>query len=1124
MNTRQRYWRKTVASVTLFNLVFAQAVPSAYAASTDLADVPMAVKNLVPANMMFTIDNSGSMQNIVPDTPYTGSPLFIASCPKANTVAGGVAAPAFPTTATGALDIRIVKNVQKIRINNTTNFDWGTSSGRRCFDPALRYNARLNADASCGSGCVGPGNYLDAVYTGDYLNWYFGSAPTSWGAGASRKPGTRSRMEIARTASKQVLDSLNSTAKVRVGLTTYNGGEGGSLREVMGNLSTNITSMKTKIDALTPSGQTPLAETLSDIGRYFSTGFTGSLTLHPGQTNQASVPVSTFFTANTGPGSRSSALVNNSGQTIVAPIQFSCQRSFVVFMTDGQSQGDQQLSSHLVDYKGEWAANPKLFTAGTPGGSPNNFGRKIGRIYESAGSDYFDDVAKALFEIDLRPDLQPPSGAKTTKNNVSTYTIGFADLQVIADPLMRDTADAGGGLFLTASNSAQLQTAFQQAANDILSKTGSAAAVAVSTTNVIAGDNVSYAVSYNSGTWSGDLQAFPIDLTTGMPDTAAPVWSGGSAQTQLDARTSASRKIATYTGVAGIGQGIQFQPTTASTKTKLSAAQQALLNSPTTPPGPSDGAAVVNYLRGDRSGETAGTYRTRAHLLGDIIHAEPLVIREPTANYSDTGYGTFKTANASRAKIVVAGANDGMVHAFNGATGAEEWAYVPNLVMANLNNLSSKNGFAHKYRVDGTPVSGDVDFNNTDGISQKPKPPSPNWRTMVVGGLGKGGRGYYALDVTQLPGPETELAGKVLWEFPNSATNATVRANIGYSFGRPIIVKTKANGWVVLVASGYNNGTNAGDSGGDGKGYLFVLNARTGDLIQAIGTGVGSAGEPSGLAHISGYVVSSDVDNTVDYVYGGDLKGNVWRFNLTGSGSGQGNGTLLAKLVDASGNFQPVTTEPELANVKITGGVYKRFVYVGTGRYLGDSDIPGSTGANVNASQTQTMYGLVDDLSAPGGSNPVINPLRASLQQQTFSVNADGSRIATANSLDFSTQKGWYVDLPSAGERLDTHPTLAFSALVFNTNVPNSDPCVPGGSSFHNVLDYQTGGYLTGVAGGKSSIRSPDSLSSRAVLIKVNNNIIGLTQESGGGIKVSPPIPSSGAATTTRKSWIELMQ
>lgn len=1123
MNTRKKYGRKAMASIVMYGLFFWQFVQWAEAAtSTDIADVPMAVKSRAPPNIMFTLDNSGSMTNIVPDTPYTGSPLFIpstgtGSCPTANVVAGGVAAPAFPASS-DTFDIRIINNVQKIHIGSN-DYDYGTGSGQKCFNPVLRYNARLVADSSCGFGCVAPGSYLDTIYTGDYLNWYFGSAPTSWGAGATRKPGTSNRIEIARNAGKLVLDSLTLRTKLRVGLSTYNSGEGGSLREIMGDLSTNVSSMKTKIDALTPGGNTPLAETLSDIGRYFATGNSGNLTIHPGQSNQASVSVSDFFTANTGPGSRTSALTNNSGQTVVAPIQYSCQRNFVVFMSDGQSQGDQQMSSYLVDYKGDYAANPSLFIAGTPGGSTNNFGRKVGRNYESEGSDYFDDVAKALFDIDLRPDLTPPSGTTKGKSNVSTYTIGFADVQVINDPLMQDAATAGGGLFLRASNSAELANAFQAAANDILSKDSSASAVAVSISNVVAGDNTSYATRYDSGPWTGDLLAYPIGLTTGVADTTHPIWNS-SAQAQLDQTTPTGRKIVSYTGAAGPNQGIQFQPTTASTPTKLSTAQQNLLNSTTTPPGPADGADIVAYLRGNRSKETNGTYRLRAHLLGDIIHAEPVEVRAPFANYGDTGYRTYKATNASRTKIILQGANDGMVHAFNAATGAEEWAYVPNLLMANLNNLASKNTFSHKFYVDATPVASDVDFNNTGGSGG-----SGDWRTIAVGGLGKGGRGYYALDVTTTTfADEAAVASKVLWEFPNSATNATVKLNVGYSFGRPIITKTRAQGWVVLVTSGYNNGTNPGDSGGDGQGYLFVLNAQSGALIKAIGTGVGSATDPSGFARISGYVAAGDIDNTVEYVYGGDLKGNVWRFDLTGSDSNSWNVRKLAALADGSGNFQPVTTEPELANVRITSGAYKRFVYVGTGRYLGDTDIPGTTGANANASQTQAMYGLVDDLSDPGVSGTVIPSPRTSLLQQTFTASG-ADRNASAASVNFSTQKGWFIDLPGAGERVDTNPALAFGALVFTSNLPSPDACLPGGRSFINVLDYQSGGYLnTNTTLTHSSIALDAALASGVVMVQLpDGSVVGLVQQSNNVIR-TVPVRTGIASTTSRRSWMELMR
>lgn len=699
-----------------------------------------------------------------------------------------------------------------------------------------------------------------------------------------------------------------------------------------------------------------------------------------------------------------------------------------------------------------------------------------------------------------------------------TINITWPDPTAASPNRLDDLAHAalnGRGGFFSASDPDTFASALSDTLNDIAARTGAAAAVAVANPNVVGGDNASYASKYNSGTWTGDLEAFPIDLTTGEPNISTPIWTT-SAQTQLNGRTPTDRRIASYTGTSGTAQGIQFRPTSATTTTKLSATQQNLLNTPVTPPGPSDGAAVLDYLRGVRTGETAGTYRSRAFVLGDIINAEPLVVREPSLNYADDGYSSYKSLNSTRTRIVVQGANDGMLHAFNAASGAEEWAYVPNLLLSGLNNLSRKNGFAHKFLVDGTPVVGDYDTNNTYGAGG-----AAVWKTLLVGGFGKGGRGYYALDLTTTTaGDEAALTNKVLWEFPNSATSAADRLNMGYGFGRPIIVKTSSRGWVVLVASGYNNGTNSGDSGGDGQGWLYVLNARTGAVIKSIPTGVGSVSDPSGLAHISAYVEAGEVDNTVTHVYGGDLKGNVWRFDLTATNPNSWDVKKIATLVDGSGNFQPVTTEPELAKVDTGGGAFKRFIYVGTGLYLGDSDVTGSAGANSHAAQTQTMYGLIDDLT----NSPTITPLRSNLQQQVLVNNVDGSRTASSNAIDFSTKKGWFVDMPVLGERINTNPALALGALAFTTNIPSTNPCVPGGSSFFNVLDYKNGGFLTGSTVSWSSQSLGNTLASRVVLIKLPSGVIKALARKSDATTVAQTVPVPPSSTTVkRRSWRELL-
>ncbi len=754
---------------------------------------------------------------------------------------------------------------------------------------------------------------------------------------------------------------------------------------------------------------------------------------------------------------------------VSSPILYQCQRNFVMMVTDGAPTGDLGGSLYSA------AARTNTYGAGTW-----TFGR--------ASQDAIDAVT-ALRTTTL-------SGKPY---DVQTYVIGLGD--TVQNPsavaTLNAMAAAGGSTSAyLATNEADLLTALDVVAQDIISKDGAAASVTVSNPNIVAGDNSSYESSYNSGTWTGELQSFPVNLTTGVIDRTTPNWPS-SARTQLDSMTAGGRMIATYNGATGI----QFRPSSASTTTKLSLLDELIFNSPTTPPGPLDSANVISYIRGDRSNE--GTlYRTRAHLLGDLVDAEPVLVRSPNARYADVCYNSaatgcllsFRAAKASRPRVVFQGGNDGMLHAFSASTGAELWAYIPKLVWSSLNLSTRKTGFTHLYRVDGTPVSGDADFTATLGSIAT----TPDWHTLLIGGLGKGGRGYYALDVTDtVATSEADAAAKVLWEFPNVLTSPTVAANQGYSYGRPILTKTAAAGWVVLVASGYNNGST---TGGDGQGHLFVLNARTGALIRDISTGVGSAGSPSGLAKLSAYAANAAINNTTDFAYGGDLQGNVWRFDLTGASSAGWSVTKLATLVDGSGNPQSVTTEPQLSEITRSGTSH-RFVYVGTGTYLGDSDV-----ATTN---TQSMYGLIDDMSA----TPLISPLRSKLVRQTITDLGGGKRQLSTVMIDYATKRGWYVDLNlSSGERVNTDPQLASTALLFTTNIPSADACVPGGSSWFYVIDYENGGILSNTTRpAYSGTFLGNALASRPTLVQLpNGNIMAPIHLSDG---TSPtelvPVPAS---------------
>jgi len=580
------------------------------------------------------------------------------------------------------------------------------------------------------------------------------------------------------------------------------------------------------------------------------------------------------------------------------------------------------------------------------------------------------------------------------------------------------------------------------------------------------------------------------------------------------------------------------------------------------------GANLLNYLRGQTGmtnfakGVSGKYFRNRTHALGDIVSSQPRYVRAPNAQFTDTGYALYKnkTGVVDRPAMLYVGANDGMMHAFRvGSTtsdpvgGTEAWAVVPSVVVPNLYKLADTEYRSnHSFYVDGTPVIADVyDRHQTSpGICAGATVATTArdcWKTILVGGLGAGGRGYYALDISDPTAP------KALWEFKWSDTcyNSSVPSthytdcHLGNTYGLPMVTKLPDGTWVAMVGSGMNN-VNSPTKSGDGVGYLYVLDVITGEILHKISTGVGSAattssaltgtltlngttlvtgsgttfttqlvsgqtivvngqmrvvqsitddtnlrvtvafpasanGTYSGTAfsgtgsadfsHINAYVENYIQDNTAKRIYGGDRLGNVWRIdlsNLTASG-GSVDIAKLATLLDPSGNPQPITTTPQMMNV---GAAQSHMVYVGTGRYLGESDL--------SDSQVQTIYALTDDLtirsdsatySTNGGTVLPTAPLtlRQQLNQVVLYVDATDSNIRRANSPVCSAEataaggcSGWYVDLPSAGERVNLPMRLVQGSLTANTNATVVGACDSGGNSWTNTFDAATG---TAVAG-----------------------------------------------------------
>ena len=530
---------------------------------------------------------------------------------------------------------------------------------------------------------------------------------------------------------------------------------------------------------------------------------------------------------------------------------------------------------------------------------------------------------------------------------------------------------------------------------------------------------------------------------------------------------------------------------------------------------PAAGANLVNFLRGQRglenftSGVANELYRKRDHVLGDIVNGQPVYVRAPFASYADTGYAAFKTANAGRTPMLYVPSNDGMLHAFYAGTslvdaqgGKEAWAIIPSSVLPKLYTLADANyQNVHQYFVDGTPSVSDV----YDGS---------NWKTVLVGGLNDGGRSFYALDVTDPVNP------KGMWEFswsdtcydPAQPATAGADCQLGLSFGHPLISKLADGRWVVMVTSGYNN-VNATPKAGDGVGYLYVLNALTGQIIYKIPTGVGDPTTPSGLAQINNFVDKADINNLTVRVYGTDVLGNIWRFDVNDNTPPSGReATLVGTAIDAGGTPQPITTRAELTQV---GDL--PMLFVATGKLLCATDV-----ADV---QTQTIYGIIDPVV---GSTAYAN-LRTALAPLTMTQVGSGTGATrtincTGTSAQCASTNGWRVDLPDVGERVNVEMKLRANTLIVGSNVPQISACSTGGYSWLNYLNYKSGLAVTGSPGLSISEQVANSLIVGLTVIKLSDGTYkAIVTTSDAGV-LTRNIPTfTQPQTAKRVSWREVL-
>jgi hypothetical protein len=526
--------------------------------------------------------------------------------------------------------------------------------------------------------------------------------------------------------------------------------------------------------------------------------------------------------------------------------------------------------------------------------------------------------------------------------------------------------------------------------------TGSISQVEVTNYNLTSGYELVYKTDYEKINWTGNVHAYPVSAS-GTVNTSADFWSDG-ANSVINQQSYTSRIIVTMNG----SSGVPFE------WANLSAAQQTALGTATT------GPQILNFVRGDRSNETpnGANFRARAATLGDILHSRP-----------------YYLANNGNPVLFV-GANDGMLHAIDARTngGSELWAYVPSMLIPNLKNLTVT-PYVHTYFVDGGLNVGNVTINSAA-------------RTVLVSELGAGGQGLFALDITNpIPTSENTAAANALWEITNTTINgvaSTSYANLGYTYGTPVIAKANTGQSVVVIGNGYN---------ATGASTLYVIDAGSGALIKAITT----SGAPNGGLSSPG-CYDANGDGTIDYCYAGDIDGKLWKFDLSSASAA----SWSAKLLYTTSPAQAITMAPSIT-AHPNGGVMLNF---GTGRVFATAD---STDVG-----TYYAYGIWDYPPLPNGTTAPSTLLTQTLQENDYSFgtspNVTTTRarvVTTSNTPNWAVNLGWQVALPTAGERIVSDTVFTSSGRFYfmstNPTITNTSP-VPNGENWLTELNYLTGG------------------------------------------------------------------
>ena len=658
-----------------------------------------------------------------------------------------------------------------------------------------------------------------------------------------------------------------------------------------------------------------------------------------------------------------------------------CARNYICMITDGQPTWDTYVPLYVVDTDGNYV-QPLVSLRDYDGDGADPCPCGVDLDYDcveddcdgstdkypfaQSGTYYLDDIAKYAFETDLRPEEGMPG-----TQNLTTHTIYIFEDTGLGEVLLSKTATKGGGRYFKANTASEFTAALENIFGEVGSAAQAASSVAVTSEPVAGADPMIFIPYYRHPSWykwHGNIRAFTVgddgtvrdasdNIATdsvdgdGVYDNA--VWDAEVLLRDRIENGGTARTIFTY--IPGTGQ-VDF---TTANKATIGPNFDCDLNDNGTQDENGEVEALIDYIRGNDTPTGFSALRDRdGHYIGDIIHSSTFFVADPNAKfhliYGDSSYGSFRTSVASRKEVLYAGANDGMLHCFDAETGEELWAYIPYNLLPHLKWLTDPS-YGHVYYVDLTCRVWDINL-GTAG--------SPDWRSILLGGLRLGGTptqvdtdddntpettfrsAIFALDVTdpEKPLPDAGDPGKdrniILWEKNDDL--------YGYLTSMPIAVKVGDNWYVVFGAGAKDRDGNAEDQLGDAYtasgAMVFVLNPSDGSLAEDFEV---KKNEWRANYFGSPVAIDWDKDYSVDAMYIGDAKGNVWRLKTYTESCGVktyqpatnwsidvdgGPDDDLAKPVltlDPLFYRQPLHTKPSVT-MDAQGRVW---IFFGTGRY-----------------------------------------------------------------------------------------------------------------------------------------------------------------------------------------------